>query len=153
MLRSRIVDLDFDEMQVTIHECKRRKDLSSSTRMVPLHDKLASILESWLDRHPGGRHTFVAPLLMPYQKTRKAVVPMTKTQAHVHFKALLADSKWSVVPGFHVLRHYFGANLARTGQVSETTIGAWMGHTTKEMRALYQHLFPQDGAEQIGVLA
>jgi len=28
-----------------------------------------------------------------------------------------------------------------------------MGHSTMEMRELYQHLFPQDGVEQIKVLS
>jgi len=153
LLRSRIIDLDFDEMEITIRERKRRKDLSSSLRTVPMHERLASILETWLDKHPGGRYSFVPPDEMAHRNSKAKVGRLTKDKAHTHFKAALSSSKWSVVPGFHVLRHSFGANLARTGRVSETTIGEWMGHTTKEMRKLYQHLFPQDGAEKISVLA
>jgi len=77
---------------------------------------------------------------------------MTPHEAHHHFKHTLRESKWSVVRGFHVLRHSFGSNLARSGKVPRDTIGKWMGHTTEEMKDLYQHLFPQDGQSQIGVL-
>lgn len=152
MLRAQIIDVDFDEKEVVIRECKRRKDLSGSTRILPLHDRLAKILRVWLTKHNGGRHLFTVPLEMPFQKARKEYGPMTRMQAYRQFKATLAGSKWEVVTGFHVLRHSFGANLARSGRVSETTIGAWMGHTTQDMRSLYQHLFPQDGAGQISVL-
>jgi len=55
--------------------------------------------------------------------------------------------------GFHVLRHSFGLNLARSGKISSDVIAKWMGHTTEEMKELYQHLFQQDGVEQIKVLS
>lgn len=152
LLRSQLVDLDFDEKEIRLRERKRRKDLSSSTRIVPMHDRLAVILDEWMNVHPGGTHTFVSPMSMPRRNRNSKAGQLTKDQAHGHFKTTLASSKWNVVPGFHVLRHSFGANLARSGQVSERTIGEWMGHTTADMRALYQHLFPQDGAAQISVL-
>jgi integrase len=71
---------------------------------------------------------------------------------HHHFKFTLQDSKWDVVRGFHALRHSFASNLARSGKVPRDTIAKWMGHTTEEMKDLYQHLFPQDGQSQINVL-
>ena len=52
-----------------------------------------------------------------------------------------------------MLRHSFGSNLVRSGQVSSDVVAKWMGHTTEEMKELYQHLFPQDGVEQINVLS
>jgi integrase len=51
-----------------------------------------------------------------------------------------------------VLRHSFGANLARSGKISSEIIGRWMGHSTENMRVLYQHLFPQDGPMLIDLL-
>ena len=44
------------------------------------------------------------------------------------------------------------SQMARSGEVPRDTIGEWMGHTTDEMKNLYQHLFPQDGQTQISVL-
>jgi len=78
---------------------------------------------------------------------------LTVNQAHRHFEMTLSKSKWSVVTGFHVLRHSFASNLARTGTLSSDVIARWMGHTTEEMKALYQHLFPQDGLGQISILS
>ena len=57
-----------------------------------------------------------------------------------------------VLRGFHVLRHSFGSNLARSGKVPRDTIAKWMGHSTEEMKDLYQHHFPQDGQSQIEAL-
>ena len=78
---------------------------------------------------------------------------LTPKQAHYYFEAALRGSKWSVVRGFHVLRHSFGSNLIRSGTVSSDVAAKWMGHTTMEMREFYQHVFPQDGVEQISVLS
>jgi len=87
------------------------------------------------------------------QKHRFEPQEVTPAKASTHFKTVLRGSKWEVVRGFYVLRHSFGSNLARTGKVSSEEIGTWMGHTTDEMRELYQHLFPQDGLSNISALA
>jgi len=87
-------------------------------------------------------------------RRKKALTPadrLTPSQAHHHFEVTLRNSKWKVVPGFHVLRHSFGSNLIRLGTVSSDVVAKWMGHSTMEMWELYQHLFPQDGVEQISV--
>jgi len=150
--RSQIDDFDFDENLILIRERKRRKNLSATTRFVPMHPELRKIMLEWFDVHPGGQPTLVLPLHMRGQKLRSEPLDVTPGKATVHFKTALQGSKWRVVRGFHVFRHSFGSNLARTGKVSSEEIGAWMGHTTDEMRELYQHLFPQDGLSKISVL-
>jgi integrase len=153
ILRSEIEDFDFQSDQVLIQERKRRKDRRGSTRLVPLHPKLREIIEAWLENHPGGRYTIAPPRSMMYRKkTALAKDRLTCNQAQTHFKTTLNQSNWDVVNGFHVLRHSFGSNLVRTGKVSPDVVAKWMGHTTTEMRELYQHLFPQDGLKQISVL-
>jgi integrase len=152
LMRSCIDDIDFSSGQVLIRERKRRKDLSSSYRYVPLHPRLRSVLGEWLTEHPGGQHTLVTPTEIPRRAPVESPQPLTRNQATHHFKQTLAKSKWRVVRGFHVLRHSFGSNLVRTGKVPAEVVGQWMGHTTQEMRAHYQHLFPQDGIHQISVL-
>jgi len=150
--RSQIEDFDFDSGQVKIRERKRRRDKAESVRYVPLHSKLAEVMRGWFACHPGGPYAIAGPLKMPCRKAKTEFAEMTPHEAHHHFKHTLRESKWSVVRGFHVLRHSFGSNLARSGKVPRDTIGKWMGHTTEEMKDLYQHLFPQDGQSQIGVL-
>jgi len=150
--RSEIDDFDFDQNQILIRERKRRKDLAATFRFVPLHPKLRKIMKNWFEQHPGGHKTLVLPLRMPGQPHRKEHLELTPDKATKHFEAAIRKTKWDVISGFHVLRHSFGSNLARSGKVSSSTIGAWMGHSTEEMRELYQHLFPQDGVDQISVL-
>ncbi len=153
LLRSEIEDFDFQTGQVTIRERKRRKDRKGSRRLVPLHPKLQATMEAWFAEHPGGFYTLAPPSTMPGRS--KSAPPrnhLTPAQAHHHFKITLRDSKWQVISGFHVLRHSFGSNLVRSGKVSSDVVAKWMGHTTMEMCELYQHLFPQDGLQQIMAL-
>ena len=117
-----------------------------------MHPNLRRVMLDWFDHHPGGQYTITAPLKMRGRKPRKAPRQTTVSQADCHFDKTLEGSKWEVVRGFHVLRHSFGSNLARSGRVPRDVIATWMGHTTEEMIKLYQHLFPQDGPEQISVL-
>jgi integrase len=62
------------------------------------------------------------------------------------------NSKWSVLRGYHVLRHSFASNLARHG-VDQYKIDEFMGHQTDEMRRRYRHLFPEDRKSAISVLS
>jgi len=148
IIRSQVDDFDFEQRLVRIREKKRKKDMASSTRFVPLNQHLVSIMQEWFEEHPGGKYTVSTGdnngLVIPK--------PLNPDLAHNSFKRPLKNSKWSVVRGFHVLRHSFGANLARSGKISSEVIGKWMGHSTDDMRDLYQHLFPQDGPMLIDVL-
>lgn len=61
------------------------------------------------------------------------------------------NSKWSVLRGYHVMRHSFASNLAAAG-TDQRVIDELMGHTTEEMRKRYRHLFPeQKDAAVLGV--
>jgi integrase len=70
ILRAQIDDFDFEFNQIMIRERKRRKDKNGTTRLVPLHPKLCSIMDAWFGNHPGGPFTIQCPKLMPRQKTR-----------------------------------------------------------------------------------
>ena len=148
ILRSQIDDFDFEQRLVRIREKKRKKDLSISTRFVPLNQHVVSIMLEWFDLHPGGKYTIAVGGSHGGGMPRA----LKARSAHDAFKSPLKDSKWSVIRGFHVLRHSFGANLARSGKISSEIIGRWMGHSTEDMRELYQHLFPQDGPALIDLL-
>ena len=146
--RAMIDDFKFDDNLIIIRERKRRKDMASSTRKIPMHPELKRIMQAWFKEHPGGQYAIAPPLSMPRRRAKQAYDALTREEAHHHFKQTLADSKWKVVRGFHVLRHSFGAICTRAG-VPMTMIAKWMGHTTDEMMRLYQHIFPQDEQQWI----
>lgn len=150
--RSLIEDFDFTTSRVKIREKKRSRKQAETVRFVDLHPRLADVMKLWLGKHPGGAATIFDPSLLKDRTTQKDVHQILPKQATNLFKMALADSEWSVVRGFHVLRHSFGSNLLRAG-VPRDRIAEWMGHTTEEMMRLYQHLFPQDGASQIKAIA
>ena len=149
--RSQIDDFNFDTGRVKIREKKRSKSQAQTVRFVDIHPRLAAAMKKWIAKHPGGSSTFFDPRLMEQRKTQKDVEQLLPKEATDLFKEAVSDSKWSVVRGFHVLRHSFGSNLLRAGVPSDR-IAEWMGHTTDEMIRLYQHLFPQDGASQIAAI-
>ncbi len=129
LLRSEISDIDFHANTLTIREKKRVRG-TFTTRNVPLSEQLRDCLAAWLNIHPGGQHTFCF-------KGK----PLSVNQARDHFNRTLAGSKWSVVRGYHVLRHSFASNAAAQG-VDQRIINSWMGHQTEAMVRRYRHLLP-----------
>jgi integrase len=140
LCRSRICDWRFDDKTVKIRQKKRDKDKSFTYRDVPLHPRLAEVMREWFSNHPGGQYAVCQP-----DGSR-----LTWNAASHHFKQTLANSKWAVVRGWHVLRHSFASNLARAG-VDQRKIDRWMGHST-DIKWRYQHLRPEESLEAIGVL-
>jgi integrase len=131
MMRSRIEDIDFQSGTVLIREKKRDKSKTLTYRRVPMPDLLIRVMKDWLDRHPGGVHTFC---LSANQKLKQTFT--TKT-----FRRALKGSKWERLRGFHTFRHSFASNLAAAG-VDQRVIDELMGHQTDAMRHRYRHLFP-----------
>jgi integrase len=141
MLRLRWSDIDFDGECVTLQERKRSKERLTSRR-VPLSPKLLRVLRDWQSIHPGGQAVFCNQLHVPRSKTKRAdVTQLTRNEAHHHFGHTLADSKWTVLRGWHVFRHSFVSNCASRG-VDQRMIDEWVGHQTEEMRKRYRHLHP-----------
>lgn len=132
ILRSEVEDFNFDRKYVLIREKKRRKTASQSYRQVQLSARLEKIMRDWFSRHPGGRYTICDA------KRR----PITTNAANYRFGKTLERSKWSVLKGFHVLRHSFASVCAMHG-IPDSILNAWMGHVTDEMRDRYRHLFPE----------
>ncbi len=138
--RSRLGDWDLAGGKAKLRQKKRDKDREFSFRDVPVHRELAVILRAWFDVHPGGGMAFANP------DGAEVTWPMA---AH-HFRAILAGSRWKVVPCWHCLRHSFASILASTG-VDQRLIDSWMGHSTS-IRLRYQHLRPEDQRDAIGLL-
>ena len=141
LLRSRIEDLDFDGNTVLIREKKRVRD-KHTTRRVPMSPLLSEVLRDWTNRHPGGPHTFCHDLEVPSRKVdRTELRPLTRDEAHDHFKRTLEGSRWEKLRGWHVFRHSFCSNCAARG-IDQRLINEWVGHQTEEMVRRYRHLIP-----------
>ena len=109
---------------------------------MPLSPTLAGVLGDWLKAHPGGPYLFCQEPGCPGSRSkRRATSPVTRDEAHGHFRRTLAGSRWRVVRGWHVLRHSFASNCV-AGGVDQRLIDEWMGHTTEAMRRRYRHLTP-----------
>jgi integrase len=168
LLRMLVTDVDFPGGVVTIRK-KQRKKGQRTTRRVPLSSTLATVLKAWLRKHPGGPFLFCPPVQVPNSKERSAttgyrngkdrpktlagrlatvrrreqrgILPLTIGEAHDHLKRTLADSKWEVIRGWHVLRHSFISACASKG-VNGRMLQEWCGHMTLEMQRRYAHLYP-----------
>jgi integrase len=150
IIRSQVHDLDFASGTILIHEKKRVRG-KSSTRRVPMSNRLTAALTAWLQVHPGGDDTFCLPQYVVRSKTsRSGPTPITPDEAHDFFKRTLANTKWSKLRGWHVFRHSFCSNCAAKG-VDQRIINAWVGHQTEEMVRRYRHLLPNQ--EQAAIQA
>jgi integrase len=149
MLRVLLTDLDLEAGLVTVREKKRLKG-KRSTRTVPVAPKLAEILHDWLRVRPESPYLFCQAERVTRSKTRRdAPTAVTKDEAHDHFKRTVADSKWQVLRGYHVLRHSFISALASEG-VDQRVIDEAAGHQSEEQRKRYRHLYPRVMREAIG---
>jgi integrase len=148
MIRARLSDLDLDGGTVRIQEKKRVQGRHTSRR-VPLSRFLIQVLREWLAVHPGGTSLFCQQSHVFRSKKRRAEpAPVTRDEAHDHFKRTLAGSKWEVLRGWHVLRHSFCSCCAAKG-IDQRFINAWVGHQTEEMVQRYRHLFPTQERQAI----
>jgi integrase len=168
LLRIEVADVNLESDQILIRE-KKRSRKQRTTRHVSLTPFLKSILREWLAVHPGGKYLFcqAGEVIGSKKRSRTTghldgkkrpsshkgrlatvrgrgavpVLPVTRDEAHDHFKRTLADSKWSVLRGFHVLRHSFISCLAAAG-VDQRIIDEFVGHLSDEQRRRYRHLIP-----------
>ena len=115
----------------------------ATTRRVPLTPFLEQVFLEWLrTEHPGGRHMFCQKTKTGHRPQEgEPAIPMAVDDAWTHFVLTVKGSKWTVLRGWHVLRHSFASNLAAKG-VDQRFIDEFMGHQTEAQRRRYRHLFP-----------
>jgi integrase len=148
IMRSQVEDIDFFGRMITIREKKRVRG-RCTTRTVPISPVLYEVLYQWLATHNGQGHTFSLGLnVSRSKKQREEVEPLTRDEAHDHFKRTLAGTKWSTIRGWHVFRHSFCSNCATAG-IDQRVINAWVGHQTEEMVKRYRHLIPNQQQQAI----
>jgi integrase len=148
IIRARVVDVDFAEGVITIREKKRARGQRTSRR-VPMSSFLKQVLTRWMRERPAADALFCQDTGVIRSKTKRTMpTAITRDEAHDHFKRTLADGRWRVLRGWHVLRHSFVSACASRG-VDQRLIDAWVGHTTEEMRRRYRHLYPSTQQEAI----
>ena len=141
-------DIDLAAGVAILREKKRVKG-KISTRTAPITPKLAKILRAWLGVRPESQFLFCQSQHVARSKTRRdEPTGVTRDEAYDHFKRSLADSKWSVLRGYHVLRHSFISALASEG-VDQRVIDEVVGHQSEEQRKRYRHLYPKVMREAI----
>jgi integrase len=141
MLRALATDVDLAGGIVILREKKRVKG-RRSTRTAPVTPKLAEALRDWLAVRPQSPFLFCQSQRVTRSKTkREGPTAVTKDEAHDHFKRTVADSKWQVLRGYHVLRHSFISALASQG-VDQRVIDEVVGHQSEEQRKRCRHLYP-----------
>lgn len=140
-IRSMVHDFDFAGRTIMIRE-KKREQGKITYRRVEMSNDLAAVMREYLDtRHVSGQVTFA------YEPDQ----PIAPNSLYETFDWFFRDSKWSVLRGYHVLRHSFASNLALKG-IDQRVIDALLGHTTEEMRQRYRHLFPHQRAAALTAL-
>jgi len=148
MLRLKKSDIDLSSSVALIHEKKRVRG-TTTTRRVTLSPFLKGVLSEWLASHPGGQHLFSQHVaVFRSRKRRIEATPVTRNEATDHFERTLAESKWTVVRGWHAFRHSFASNCAAAG-IDQRLIDEWLGHQTEEMRRRYRHCFPNQQEKAI----
>jgi integrase len=129
--RSLVTDFDFDSKTIMIREKKKDSSKVETYRTVPLTTRLEQVMREWFARHPETAHTICMPGGQPLKDTY--------TTSLLH--QATAGSEWSVIPGWHCLRHSFISNCVARG-IDQRLIDHWVGHSTEAMRRRYSHLLP-----------
>ena len=93
MRRAKTVDIDLTKGIFTVRETKRIRSKTETRRYVRLHPELVSLLRDWFKINDS---EYVIP-------GRRGM--LTKDELERFFSNAVANSKWRVVEGFHVLRH------------------------------------------------
>jgi integrase len=148
MLRAERQDVDLEGGVITIREKKRVRG-KATTRRVPMSSRLKDALEAL---PAGNSHLFGTLSVQAAQKGFMRVVGKPtegkKTEEPQSSRQARRRTEWSVLKGYHVLRHSFISALANKG-VDQRIIDEMVGHQTEAMRRRYRHLYPQTVADAI----
>jgi integrase len=129
--RSLVSDFDFAAKTVMIREKKKDHDKVETYRTVPLSLRLEKAMQNWFQKQSGGPNTICT-------SGGRAISDQFATTIWLR---AIRRSKWSVMPGWHCLRHSFISNCAARG-IDQRLIDHWVGHSTDAMRRRYSHLLP-----------
>jgi integrase len=141
MIRAERQDVDLDAGVITLRE-KNRVRGRPPTRRVPLSNRLKAALAAIPD---SGTRLFGKRSVQAVQKAFMRLVGKQSSGAKnlqtKEKKEAKKRTKWSVILGWHVLRHSFIAALANRG-IDQRIVDELVGHQTEKQRRRYRHLYP-----------
>ena len=137
IIRALPSDIDLKNGFITLRERKRDKT-RTTTRRVPISTVLHDSLAQWMKDRTPGKTLFC-------KADRKPIIP---SEAANYFTRALKKSKWSVIRGWHALRHSFVSACASRG-VDQRMLQEWCGHMSPEMSRRYAHLWPSSQQEAL----
>ena len=141
MLRAEVQDVDFETGIITIREKKRVRG-KVTTRRVPMSSRLKEVLATLPAAH--GR-LFGELSVQAVQKAFMRVTGKHTSGAKNAERKARTEAKrrtnWSVLKGYHVLRHSFISALVNKG-IDQRIVDELVGHQTEAMRRRYRHLYP-----------
>ena len=132
ILRSQRDDFDFTAKTVSIRQKKSDRSRTYTTRLVPLHSDLNTVMTAWFQKAPAS----------PWTICTSDGSPIGERMATKYFRGAVKGSKWDVLHGFHVFRHSIASIMACKGK-DQREIDGILGHSTDEMVRRYRHLFPE----------
>ncbi len=142
MLRAEPQDVDYDAGIITLREKKRVRG-KVTTRRVPVSSRLQDALQGMPSM---GARLFGKRSANSAQKAFMRLVgkhPSSAANAKTKARKLAKrKTKWSVLRGWHVLRHSFISALAAKG-VDQRVINELAGHSSEAMARRYRHLIPE----------
>jgi integrase len=127
LIRARVEDIDLASRVVTIREKKRGRG-TRTTRRVPVSKCLAKALKNLMAEER----------IYLFGDGRE---PITADAAHQIFTSAV-KGKFSVLKGWHVLRHSFISALVIAG-IDQRIVDSFSGHSTDQQRKRYTHLAPE----------
>jgi len=129
MMRCELQDIDLAAKWITIRE-KKKKRGQVTTRRVPMSSELVQVMTAWLPSRKGAKFVFGGRQgMLTVQAVQKA------------FVRVLKGSKWSVIRGWHTLRHSVVSAMASSG-IDQRIIQDIVGHLTASMQRRYAHIYP-----------
>jgi integrase len=132
----------WEEETDTPSESHQGRNFSTSGHNTPLWSFNRSLETSSLGLTGKNRPTILSGRRTGVKKCEQpGLTPPTEEEATNHLNRMFAGWRWTVVPGWHALRHGF-ASICASKEIDQRLIDVWMGHQTLGQQR-YQHLFPQ----------
>jgi integrase len=148
MVRAERQDVDNEAGFITVREKKRVRG-KVTTRRVPMSSRLKEALAmlASINGKLFGQLTVqtVQKAFMRVVGKHASGAKNAETKANKEKKR---RTRWSVLKGYHVLRHSFISALANKG-IDQRIIDELVGHQTEAMRRRYRHLYPQTVADAV----
>tara|TARA_R110000824_G_scaffold23657_2_gene84421 strand:+ start:194 stop:1699 length:1506 start_codon:yes stop_codon:yes gene_type:complete len=141
LLRVRRTDIQLDSRKVRLMLRKGETEKKYRIHWMPLHDTLATFLETYLQQIPAEQECIFAEndqhLLASGDFTDTGVRDKANRLGKL-LRNVLTGTKFQYVAGFHIYRHTLNSMLVNASGDTDQVMGI-IGHKTRRINELYQH--------------